>query len=83
MEILSQRTCEHIMGLGSNPGEDMVVCQCVVPLRHEGTLNSRKSSREVGGRRRYGRPLTISRVFSLKTVVERSRIILSPCNNPF
>ncbi|GFX59424.1 uncharacterized protein TNCV_4793601 [Trichonephila clavipes] len=32
-----------------NPGEDMDVCKCIVPLRHGGTLNSRKSSREVGG----------------------------------
>ncbi|GFS89200.1 transposable element Tcb1 transposase [Trichonephila clavipes] len=26
-------------GLGLNPGEDMDVCKCIVPLRHEGTLN--------------------------------------------
>ncbi|GFT29656.1 hypothetical protein TNCV_4890841 [Trichonephila clavipes] len=38
-------------GLGSNPGEDMDVYKCIVPLRHGGTLNSRRdASREVGGR---------------------------------
>ncbi|GFU65794.1 hypothetical protein TNCV_5059281 [Trichonephila clavipes] len=31
-------------GLGSNPGEDMDVCKCIVPLRHEGTLNSRQAA---------------------------------------
>ncbi|GFY23288.1 hypothetical protein TNCV_3939841 [Trichonephila clavipes] len=30
-----------IPGLGSNPGEDMDVCKCIVPLRQGGTLNSR------------------------------------------
>ncbi|GFT18253.1 hypothetical protein TNCV_710631 [Trichonephila clavipes] len=29
-------------GLGSNPGEDMDVCQCIEPLRHQGTLNRRQ-----------------------------------------
>ncbi|GFS60139.1 uncharacterized protein TNCV_2826611 [Trichonephila clavipes] len=42
------------LGLGSNPGEDIDVCKCIVPSRYEGTLNSRRatSSREVGGRGR-------------------------------
>ncbi|GFX11114.1 down syndrome cell adhesion molecule homolog [Trichonephila clavipes] len=31
-------------GLGSNPGEDMVVCKCIVPLRQGGTLNSRRAA---------------------------------------
>ncbi|GFT57939.1 uncharacterized protein TNCV_2768471 [Trichonephila clavipes] len=31
-------------GLGSNPGEDMDVCKCLVPLRHGGTLNSRRTA---------------------------------------
>ncbi|GFT97944.1 hypothetical protein TNCV_2168351 [Trichonephila clavipes] len=31
-------------GLGSNPGEDMDVCKCIVPFRHAGTLNSRRAS---------------------------------------
>ncbi|GFV96733.1 transposable element Tcb1 transposase [Trichonephila clavipes] len=26
--------------MGSNPGEDMDVCKCIMPLRHGGTLNS-------------------------------------------
>ncbi|GFV97031.1 hypothetical protein TNCV_3526171 [Trichonephila clavipes] len=36
------------LGLGSNPGEGMDVCKCIVPSRHGGC----KSSREVGGRGR-------------------------------
>ncbi|GFW54091.1 uncharacterized protein TNCV_3828991 [Trichonephila clavipes] len=32
------------MGLGSNPREVMDVCKCIVPLRHEGTLNSRRAT---------------------------------------
>ncbi|GFT30988.1 hypothetical protein TNCV_1683541 [Trichonephila clavipes] len=31
-------------GLGSYPGEGMDVCKCTVPLRHGGTLNSRRST---------------------------------------
>ncbi|GFV09695.1 POU domain protein, partial [Trichonephila clavipes] len=29
--------------LGSNPGEDIDVCKCIVPSRQEGTLNSRRA----------------------------------------
>ncbi|GFX70596.1 cullin-4A [Trichonephila clavipes] len=29
------------LGLGLNPGEDMDICECIVPLRLGGTLNSR------------------------------------------
>ncbi|GFT40041.1 transmembrane channel-like protein 7 [Trichonephila clavipes] len=32
-----------LLGLGSNPGEDMDVCKCIVPLRHGGTLNSHQA----------------------------------------
>ncbi|GFV15218.1 uncharacterized protein TNCV_4650501 [Trichonephila clavipes] len=32
------------LGLGSNPGEDMDVCKCIVPSRHRGTLNSRRAA---------------------------------------
>ncbi|GFV24660.1 uncharacterized protein TNCV_3339761 [Trichonephila clavipes] len=32
------------VGLGSNPGEDMDVCKCIVPSRHGGTLNSRRAT---------------------------------------
>ncbi|GFV34259.1 uncharacterized protein TNCV_991801 [Trichonephila clavipes] len=32
------------LDLGSNPGEDMVVCKCTVPSRHGVTLNSRRAS---------------------------------------
>ncbi|GFX89214.1 uncharacterized protein TNCV_1339131 [Trichonephila clavipes] len=49
-------------GLGSNPGKDMDVCKCIVPLRHGGTLNSRRaaSPRVVGGR---GRENTLKPIF--------------------
>ncbi|GFV37365.1 cullin-4A [Trichonephila clavipes] len=33
-----------LLGLGSNPGEDMDVCKCIVPFRHWGTLNSRRAA---------------------------------------
>ncbi|GFU21562.1 cullin-4A [Trichonephila clavipes] len=32
------------LGLGSNPGEDMDVCKCVVPTRHGDSLNSRRAA---------------------------------------
>ncbi|GFY26634.1 uncharacterized protein TNCV_2879621 [Trichonephila clavipes] len=32
------------LGLGSYPGEDMDVCNCIVPERHGGTLNSRRAA---------------------------------------
>ncbi|GFU61421.1 uncharacterized protein TNCV_845571 [Trichonephila clavipes] len=31
-------------GLGSNPGEDMDVCKCIVPLQHGVTLNSHRAA---------------------------------------
>ncbi|GFX76319.1 hypothetical protein TNCV_592821 [Trichonephila clavipes] len=40
------------IGLDLNPGEDMGVCKFIVPLRLGSSLNSHKSSREVGGRGR-------------------------------
>ncbi|GFV85161.1 hypothetical protein TNCV_4172141 [Trichonephila clavipes] len=40
-EITSTLT---VQGLGSNPGEDMDVCKCIAPLRHGGTLNSRRAT---------------------------------------
>ncbi|GFU98883.1 DUF5641 domain-containing protein [Trichonephila clavipes] len=49
--VVSDADCCAV-GLRSNPGEDMDVCKCIVPLRYGGTLNSRKSSREVAGRGR-------------------------------
>ncbi|GFW32357.1 hypothetical protein TNCV_675161 [Trichonephila clavipes] len=58
-------------GQGSNPGEDMDVCKCIVPLRPVGTLNSRRAASPLmrlveGGER----PLTTPRVFSLKIGVK-------------
>ncbi|GFW97746.1 hypothetical protein TNCV_1425091 [Trichonephila clavipes] len=47
-------------GLGSNRGEDMDVCKCIVPLRHGGTLNSHRAAsllvRLVEGKERRSRP---------------------------
>ncbi|GFU02425.1 transposable element Tc1 transposase [Trichonephila clavipes] len=31
-------------GLGSNSGEDIGVCKCIVPSRHGGSLNSRRAA---------------------------------------
>ncbi|GFX72433.1 cullin-4A [Trichonephila clavipes] len=31
-------------GLGLNPGEGIDVCKCIVPSRHEGTLNRRRAA---------------------------------------
>ncbi|GFW97416.1 uncharacterized protein TNCV_4990931 [Trichonephila clavipes] len=30
--------------MGSNPGEDMDACKCIVPLRQGDTLNSRRAA---------------------------------------
>ncbi|GFW33066.1 uncharacterized protein TNCV_2109961 [Trichonephila clavipes] len=47
-------------GLGSNPGEDMDVCKCIVPSRHRGTLSSRRAAsplvRLVAGDERWETP---------------------------
>ncbi|GFY24360.1 uncharacterized protein TNCV_1014091 [Trichonephila clavipes] len=32
------------LGLGSNPGEDMDVCKCIVHLRHGSTLSSHRAA---------------------------------------
>ncbi|GFU29371.1 hypothetical protein TNCV_1239781 [Trichonephila clavipes] len=32
------------LGLGSNPGEGMDTCKCIVPSRHGGTLNSGRAA---------------------------------------
>ncbi|GFU68695.1 hypothetical protein TNCV_309101 [Trichonephila clavipes] len=56
------------LGLGSNPGEDMDVCKCILPLRHGCTLNNRRAARPLVWlveEERGGRPLTTPRVFSL------------------
>ncbi|GFU52528.1 hypothetical protein TNCV_2115241 [Trichonephila clavipes] len=58
------------LGLGSNPGEDMDVCNCIVPFVAGGTLNSRRAAkplaRLVEGKERamlYAEHLTISKGF--------------------
>ncbi|GFW48585.1 hypothetical protein TNCV_4241661 [Trichonephila clavipes] len=57
------KKCQSQVGLGSNPGEGIDICKCIVTLRHGDTLkqpSSRKSSREVGGREREVGALTPS-----------------------
>ncbi|GFV43813.1 hypothetical protein TNCV_1658581 [Trichonephila clavipes] len=60
-------------GIGSNPGDDMDVCKCIVTLWHGGYSkqpSSRKSSLEVGDR--WEAPDSPPRVFSRKIGVELS-----------
>ncbi|GFX53268.1 uncharacterized protein TNCV_362621 [Trichonephila clavipes] len=68
-------------GLGSNPGEDMGVYKCIVPLRHGGSLNSRRAASPlvwlVEGEERWEAP-DYFQVSSLKIGVETSQIVLSP-----
>ncbi|GFX41251.1 hypothetical protein TNCV_2219491 [Trichonephila clavipes] len=40
------------LGQGSNTGEDMDICKCIVPLRHGGTLNSRRGASPLVRRQR-------------------------------
>ncbi|GFY24338.1 uncharacterized protein TNCV_1013871 [Trichonephila clavipes] len=69
------------LGLGSNPGEDMDVCKCIVPLRHGATLNSRRAASPLvcllEGVERWEAP-DHSQMSSLKIGVETSQIVLSP-----
>ncbi|GFY16793.1 uncharacterized protein TNCV_4337941 [Trichonephila clavipes] len=48
------------LGLGSNPEEDMDVCECIVPSGHGSTLNSRRAAsplvRLVEGEERWEAP---------------------------
>ncbi|GFX70196.1 uncharacterized protein TNCV_4616341 [Trichonephila clavipes] len=63
------------LGLGSNPGEDMDVCNCIVPSWHGGTLNSRRAAsplvRLVEGEDRWEAP-DHPRVSSFKIGVKPS-----------
>ncbi|GFV13120.1 uncharacterized protein TNCV_4070601 [Trichonephila clavipes] len=62
--------------LGSNSGEDMVVCKCIVPMRHGGTLNSRRVASPlvwlVDGVERWEAP-DHPQVFSLKLGWKRAK----------
>ncbi|GFW90022.1 uncharacterized protein TNCV_2172171 [Trichonephila clavipes] len=68
-------------GLGSNPGESMNVCKCIVPLWHGGTLNSHRAAsslvRLVEGEESWEASDHLW-MFSLKIGVEPSQIVLSP-----
>ncbi|GFS83267.1 hypothetical protein TNCV_600161 [Trichonephila clavipes] len=69
------------VGLGSNTGEDMGVCERIVPLQHGGTLNSRRAASPlvclVEGVERWEASDHL-RASSLKIGVETSQIVLSP-----
>ncbi|GFW51990.1 uncharacterized protein TNCV_1189201 [Trichonephila clavipes] len=57
----TERAAEPVpLDLGSNPGEDMDVCECKVPSRHGGTLNTRRAAsplvRLVEGKERWEAP---------------------------
>ncbi|GFW64149.1 hypothetical protein TNCV_708541 [Trichonephila clavipes] len=38
-----------LLDLGLNPGEEMAVCNCIVPSSHGGTLNSRRAASPLEG----------------------------------
>ncbi|GFU40716.1 hypothetical protein TNCV_3230811 [Trichonephila clavipes] len=63
------------LGLDSNPGEYMDICECILPLRQGGTLNSCQAAsplvRLVEGEEK-GEATDHPRVFSLKIGVELS-----------
>ncbi|GFT47522.1 uncharacterized protein TNCV_3750451 [Trichonephila clavipes] len=64
------------LGLGSNPGEDMHVCKCLVPSWHGGNLNNRRAAsplvRMVEGEERWEAP-DHHQMFSLKIGVDRAK----------
>ncbi|GFX83489.1 uncharacterized protein TNCV_324381 [Trichonephila clavipes] len=68
---------DNLEGLGSNPGEGMDVCKCIVLSRHGGTLNSRRAAsplmRLVEGEKRWE-----ANDHSPKIGVEPSKIALTP-----
>ncbi|GFV87450.1 uncharacterized protein TNCV_4034221 [Trichonephila clavipes] len=72
---------KYNLGMGSNPGESMGVCKCIVPSRHWGTLNSHRAAsplvRLVEGEERW-EAFDHHRMFSLKIELEPSQIVLSP-----
>ncbi|GFW08536.1 hypothetical protein TNCV_2775581 [Trichonephila clavipes] len=65
--------------MGLNPGEGMDVCKCIVPSRHEGTINSRRAASLlvwlVEGEEKW-EVLTIPRCPPLKLGWKRAK---SPC----
>ncbi|GFV76057.1 transposable element Tcb2 transposase [Trichonephila clavipes] len=64
-----------VRGLGPNPGEDIDVCKCIVPLRHRDILNGRRAASPLGVVWEDPDPFQLS---SLKIGVETSQIVLSP-----
>ncbi|GFT89305.1 uncharacterized protein TNCV_4386071 [Trichonephila clavipes] len=43
LRVVDKHIGVRLEGLGSNPGEGMDVCRCIVPSRHGGILNSRRA----------------------------------------
>ncbi|GFV09075.1 hypothetical protein TNCV_1182561 [Trichonephila clavipes] len=70
-----------LVGLGSNPGESMDVCKCIVPLQHWDTPNSHRAASPlvtlVEGEERWEASDHLW-MFSLKSGVEPSKTVLSP-----
>ncbi|GFU05419.1 hypothetical protein TNCV_3290721 [Trichonephila clavipes] len=42
--VVSDTDCCVVSPLGSNSGEDMDVCKCIVPSRHGGAINSSQAA---------------------------------------
>ncbi|GFY11828.1 uncharacterized protein TNCV_1530201 [Trichonephila clavipes] len=67
--------------MGSNPGEGIDICKSIVPLRHGGTLNSRRAAsplvRFVEGEERWEAPNHPQGVLP-QNWEEPSKIVLSP-----
>ncbi|GFW90190.1 hypothetical protein TNCV_1790111 [Trichonephila clavipes] len=67
--------------MGSNSGESMDVCKCIVPLWQEGTLNSHRAASSLTRlveREESWEAFDHLRMISLKIGVEPSQIVLSP-----
>ncbi|GFX82619.1 hypothetical protein TNCV_1192941 [Trichonephila clavipes] len=61
-------------GMGSNPGESMDVCKCIVPSLHGTTINSRRATIYLLRLVEERQP----QVSSLKIGVEARQVVLSP-----
>ncbi|GFX13971.1 hypothetical protein TNCV_611771 [Trichonephila clavipes] len=65
-----------LLGLGSNLGKGMNVCQCIVPVRHEGTLNIHRATsplvRLVEGKEKWEAPSTNYQDRGLSQIVPSS-----------
>ncbi|GFW58718.1 uncharacterized protein TNCV_379011 [Trichonephila clavipes] len=73
-----------LQGLCLNPGEDMDVFKCIVPLQHEGTLNSRQAASplvKLAAEERGRKRVNLTAVQEVTTEVqEESSGGLQPCS---